>query len=54
MAKDKITIMNIRNLPKDEALLFKSKAALADLTIQGAVLLLMRAVNDGRLNLKNL
>ena len=44
---EKIGVLNVRNVPKQVVLNFKGCAAIAGLSMQEAVVLLLKAVGDG-------
>ena len=54
MEKIEYTVLNIRMVPKEVALAFKAKCAMADQAMQNALILLMQAVVDGQIKLDKL
>ena len=51
---EKIGVLNVRNVPKQVVLNFKGRAAIAGFSMQEAVVLLLKAVGDGRIKLEKL
>jgi hypothetical protein len=54
MAMKEIGVLNVRGVPRKVVQLFKGQAAVAGFTMQDAIVLLLRAVGDGSIQLQEL